>query len=142
MTASERQLELIREFGAIEDPRERFQVIVETAAAKAPPFPKSLQNDSNLVPGCISRVWLSVRAGPGGGIEVHVDSESPALRAIGALYGVIYSGATAAEIVSTEPDFIQRLGIDRHLTPTRLRGLARIREGLVAKVSPFLRVNP
>ncbi len=135
MTASDRQNLLVEEYLLIEDPRERFQLIVETAAAGMPPLPEEERRDENLVPGCVSRVWLSVRRGEGGALEVDIESESPALSGISALFRRIYTGATPGEVLATEPDFVERLGIDRHLTPTRLRGLRRLRERLVEQAT-------
>jgi len=133
MTAAQRQELLIEDYLLIPDARERFQWIVESGAAGLPAFPGEERREENLVPGCVSKTWLSVRRDGAGGVEVRIDSESPALAGIGGLLRRIYSGTSASEILATEPDFIERLGIDRHLTPTRLRGLGRLRETLVEK---------
>ena len=134
MTAAQHQDLIVDEYAVIADSRERFQVIVETAAASMRRFPDEERLDENLVPGCVSRVWLAVRDREDGSIDVWVESEAPALHGIAALFCRVYSGATAAEILATEPDFVTRLGIDRHLTSTRLRGLGRLRERLVDQV--------
>lgn len=138
MTATERQERLIEEYLWIEDPRERFQLIVETAAAGLPPLADADRIEANLVPGCVSRVWLALHEEADGRWQVDIESESPALQGITALYRRIYSGANAAEILATEPLFLERLGIDRHLTPTRLRGLRQLREVLVARTQGSL----
>ena len=39
----------------------------------------------------------------------------------------IYENATPEEIVSTEPEVFDALGIAQNLTPTRLNGLASVR---------------
>jgi cysteine desulfuration protein SufE len=135
MTASGRQDLLVEDYGMIEDPRERFQLIVETAAACAPSLTEAERTEANLVPGCVSKVWLALRPQSDGTLEVLIESESPALAGIAALFCRVYSGSPPAEILTTEPDFIERLGIDRHLTPTRTRGLRRLREMLVERVT-------
>ncbi len=135
MTAADRLERLVEGYLLIEDPRERFQLIVETAAAGLPPLADADRTEANLVPGCVSRVWLSVRPAGGGRRTVEIESESPALQGVAALYRQVYSGATVVEILATEPDFVERLGIDRHLTPTRLRGLRRLREQLVERTA-------
>ncbi len=135
MTAADRLGCLVEEYLLIEDPRERFQLIVETAAAGMEPLAEEYRTEANLVPGCVSRVWLSVRPAAGETVAVDIESESPALQGIAALYRRVYSGATVSEILATEPDFVGRLGIDRHLTPTRLRGLRHLRERLVERAS-------
>lgn len=132
MTAEQRQDQLIEEYRLIPEARERFQLIVETAG-RSGTVPDQERCDANLVPGCVSRVWLSVLPRAGGSVEVMIESESPALSGIAGLFRRVYSGSTPGEILSTEPRFIEALGIDRFLTPTRLRGLRRLREVLVAK---------
>lgn len=136
MTAEQRQEQVIEEYSLIPDPRERFQLIVETAGTMGS-IPDHERCDANLVPGCVSRVWLSVLPRAGGTIEVSIESESPALAGIAGLFRRIYSGSTPGEILSTEPRFLEALAIDRFLTPTRLRGLRRLRECLVEKTRKF-----
>lgn len=135
MTARERQDLLVEDYGMIENSFERFQLIVDTAHSSLAPFPEDLRTDDRLVPGCVSRVWLAVAGTGDGHFEVMIDSEAPALKSIGALFCRIYSGASRSEILETPPDFIDRLAIDRHLTPTRLRGLSQIRKTLVERAS-------
>jgi cysteine desulfuration protein SufE len=135
MTARERQDLLVDDYGIIGNSFERFQLIVDTAHSSLAPFPEDLRTDDRLVPGCVSRVWLAIAGRGDGTFEVMIDSEAPALKSIGALFCRIYSGASRPEILETPPDFIDRLAIDRHLTPTRLRGLSQIRKTLVELVS-------
>ena len=134
MTAAARQDLLVEEYGLIDDPRERFQIIVETSGGRSASLPESDRTAENLVPGCVSKVWLALSPRADGTVEVRMASESPALDGIAALFQRVYSGSTPEEIVSTDPDFIGRLGIDRFLTPTRMRGLRRLREMLVERV--------
>jgi len=135
MTVSERQDLLVEDYLLIENSFERFQVLVDTAHTRLELYPEEFRNDDHLVPGCVSRVWLAVCGNEEGTFDVLLDSEAPALKSIGALFCRVYSGGSGADIVNTPPDFIERLSIDRHLTPTRLRGLRQIREILVERVS-------
>lgn len=134
MTARERQEKVIEDFSFIEDPLERFQVIVETARAEN--FPEHFRKDEFLVPGCTSRVWLAVWS-EDDSLRVGVDSEAPALKGIATLFERIYSDSSKEEISSLEPEFIHRLGIDRQLTPTRRRGVANIRLRLLELIENF-----
>jgi len=38
----------------------------------------------------------------------------------------VYSGRPAPEILATEPDYIQAIGLAKHLSPTRSNGLAAL----------------
>lgn len=118
----------------IENSFERFQVIVDTAHSTVAPFPEALRTDEHLVSGCVSRVWLAVVKSHDGRFEVMIDSEAPALKSIGALFCRMYSGGTAEEIAESSPDFIEQLALDRHLTPTRVRGVNQIRKMLMERV--------
>ena len=44
----------------------------------------------------------------------------------------VYDGGTPAEIAGTEPEVFAALGIDRMLSPTRLNGLAAVRNAIHA----------
>jgi cysteine desulfuration protein SufE len=44
----------------------------------------------------------------------------------------VYSGRPAAEIVATEPAFVQSIGLARHLSPTRSNGLSAMLQTLKA----------
>ncbi|MDF1740648.1 MAG: SufE family protein [Verrucomicrobiales bacterium] len=130
MSVIERQEQLIEDYGIIPDPLERFQLIVESGGGSAEPFPEEARTEANLVPGCVSKVWVTggVKEGI---LDLSIDSEAPALAAIGTLMCRLYSGARFSEVLAVEPDFIAELGIDRNLTPTRLRGLGNIRKRIV-----------
>jgi len=135
MTVRERQDLLVEDYLLIENSFERFQVLVDTAHTRLKPYPEEDRSDDHLVPGCVSRVWLSVRRNDEDTFDVLFDSETPALKSIGALFCRVYSGGSGEDIVKTPPDFIERLSIDRHLTPTRLRGFRQVRAILVGRVN-------
>lgn len=130
MTAAARQEFLIEEYAIIDDPHERFQAFISDL--RPPTWMGPEQPGGNLVPGCVSRVWLEARLADGTP-EFGVLSESPALQAIGNHLARIYSGATLEEIERVEPEFIERLGIVRFLTPTRQRGIRHIRAMIVSR---------
>jgi cysteine desulfuration protein SufE len=131
MTVAERQAELIGEYRIIEHALERFQVILETVPARALPYPEEYRNADHLVPGCTSAVWLAVWELSPDCWAVRIAADTPSLAAIGALFSMIYDGGRGEEIRSVEPEFLAALGIDRQLTPTRLRGLGFLRAKLV-----------
>ena len=135
MSVNARQEQLIEDYGIIPDLLERFQLIVESGGGSAEPFPDESRVDENLVPGCVSKVWV-IGTVKDDFLDLRIDSEAPALAAIGTLLCRLYSGAKVSEVISVEPDFIAELGIDRNLTPTRLRGLGNIRKRIIELAAP------
>jgi cysteine desulfuration protein SufE len=130
MSLIEKQRELIDDYSIIEDPVERFSAIVDRGRS-APPLPDEARSDEYLVPGCTSQVWLTGWLNSENGeptCEFRVEADAPSVHGVAALLCDLYSGATPEEISAVEPECLTALGIDRQLTPTRMRGLGQVRK--------------
>ena len=146
---AEKQRSHIEDYQVIEDAAERFSAIVHQAAA-APALEEAHRAPENLVPGCVSRVWLVGWRDPAtGGCEFRADAEAPTVKGVAVLLARLYSGATPEEVLAVEPEIVCALQIDRQLSPTRLKGLAHIRrrfreiaETLVQNRAPDRRNRP
>jgi cysteine desulfuration protein SufE len=125
MSLAEKQRRIIERYRLIEDPQERLAAV--TARGRKWPAPRNDERvDSNLVPGCSSRVWL-VGETTDGICRFRMDADSPLVKGLAALLCELYDGEAAAEIVATEPEVFESLGFSRTLSPTRLNGVAQIR---------------
>ena len=116
------QAEIAEEFAFFGDWTERYQYLIDLGR-KLPPFPDALKTEENKVTGCQSLVWL-VRSGDARRLEFEAISDSAIVSGLIALLLRVYSGRTAEEILSTEPTFIEAIGLAKHLSPTRSNGLA------------------
>jgi len=126
MTVAEKQRGLIAQLGIIEDPQERLAAIV--SRAKKWPVPvEERRTDQHLVRGCSSRVWLVPELREGR-CYFPLDADSPLVKGIATLLCEVYEGGTPEEVAATDPEIFAALGIDRMLSPTRLNGLAAVRE--------------
>ena len=124
MSINELQDEVIEEFEAFEDWLERYQLILDYAdELKENPFPEADRNAQNLIDGCQSQVWFTVRMEEGKMI-INGDSDAQLVKGIVALLIHVLSGHTPQEILSTELYFIDRIGLRGHLSPTRSNGVA------------------
>ncbi len=94
-----------------------------TWGASCPRFPDDLKREEYKVHGCQSQVWL-VPEGDAGCMRFRAISDSAIVSGLIALVLRVYSGRPAEEIVATSPDFIDSIGLARHLSPTRSNGLA------------------
>jgi cysteine desulfuration protein SufE len=68
-------------------------------------------------------VWINAKL-EDGRIVFTADSDAMIVKGLIALLIKVYSGRTPEEILSTPPDFLKKLGIDSHLSPTRKNGLS------------------
>ncbi len=116
------QSRIIREFELIEDWPERYKYIIKLGS-KLPPMDEREKVDDNLVRGCQSQVWLSTKLDDGK-VLFEADSDAAITKGLVALMVRLYSGQTPETIISTNPEFIQKIGMAQHLSPTRSNGLS------------------
>ena len=123
MTINERQDEVIEEFEAFDDWMDRYQLIVEYAnELKKNPMPESEKTEQNLIDGCQSKVWFTCKY-EDGKLVFNGDSDALLVKGIVALLLYVLSGSTPKEILDSNLYFIERIGLQEHLSPTRSNGV-------------------
>lgn len=125
MTLAEKQQQLIDDYGIIDDPQERLAAIVDRVR-QIPPLPENERTEANRVKGCVSLAWI-VAETRDGRCHFRSDSDSPLVRGLLKLLCDFYSDAPPAEVAATEPALLEKLGLARNLSPTRLNGLRSVR---------------
>ena len=80
------------------------------------------KTDDRLIKGCQSRVWLYTEL-KDGKVIYHADSDAIITKGIVALMVRVLSEHTPKEIVDAPLDFIEKIGLKEHLSPTRANGL-------------------
>jgi len=121
-SAEAAQAAIAEEFAFFGDWTERYQYLIDLGR-KLAPFPDALKVDEFKVTGCQSQVWL-VPSGDAQRMDFVAASDSSIVSGLIALLLRVYSGRPAAEILATEPRFIEAIGLAKHLSPTRSNGLA------------------
>ena len=121
MTINEIQDEIIEEFSEIEDWMDRYQLIIDLGE-EGDVLPAGEKNESNLIDGCQSRVWLQGDNGDGK-LVFTADSDALITKGIIALLIRVLSRHTPQEILDADLYFIDRIGLRQHLSPTRSNGL-------------------
>lgn len=122
--------QVVDDLSVLEEPQERLAYLVDRARS-LPELPSDQRTDAHRVPGCVSIVWLAgeVREGR---CYFRCAAESPIVRGLVAFVADFFSGFTPAEILSTEVDPLETLGIARNLSPTRRNGLNAARRAIRA----------
>lgn len=122
MTIVEKQDRIIREFELLGDWQERYKYIIKLGQ-KLDPLDDKFKIDENLVRGCQSQVWLHTEL-DGDKVIFKADSDAAITKGLVALMVRFYSGETPNTILTTSPEFIKKIGMQEHLSPTRSNGLA------------------
>jgi cysteine desulfuration protein SufE len=120
-SAADAQQEIIDEFAFFSDWTERYQYLIDLGR-KLPEFPEALKREEFKVHGCQSQVWL-VPEGDAERMHFRAISDSAIVSGLIALILRVYSDRPAREILDTEPDYIESIGLAKHLSPTRSNGL-------------------
>ncbi len=121
-SVQEAQEQIVEEFGFFSDWTERYQYLIDLGR-KLPEFPDALRTEEHKVHGCQSQVWL-VAEGDQQCLHFQAISDSAIVSGLIALLMRVYSDRPASEILTTEPTFIDAIGLGKHLSPTRSNGLA------------------
>jgi cysteine desulfuration protein SufE len=121
MSIQEVQEELVEEFQFLDDWMDRYRYIIDLGRT-LPDFPEEWMTDEFKVRGCQSQVWV-VPEHKDGRIHFHATSDAAIVSGLIAIVLRIYSDRTPEEILATQPSFIQGVGLDEHLSPSRSNGL-------------------
>ncbi len=121
MKIEEIQQQIIGEFTGFDDWMDKYNYLIEIGKELKTIDPKyKVQN--NLISGCQSRVWLHAEF-VDGKIHFSADSDAVITRGLISLLIRVLDGKTPEEILDANMDFIQQIGLNEHLSPTRSNGL-------------------
>ena len=124
-TPADNEASLRQAFLPVQDPHERLALITDACAG--PGLPVESRQETDLVSGCVSQVWLC-GAIAGGHLRLRWDAVSPLVRGLAGLVCQVYQDCAAAEIRAYRNSILAELGLNRQLSPTRLRGLAAVEQ--------------
>ena len=115
------QGQIIEEFDFFQDWSEKYQYLIDLGK-NLPEFNDSNRVDSNLIKGCQSKVWLN-SSFDNNIIIFEADSDAIISKGIISLLIRVFSGHTPDEIIAAKIDFIEKIGLNSHLSQTRANGL-------------------
>ena len=121
MTIKETQEEIVEEFALFDEWMEKYQYIIDLGK-DLPLIDEKYKVEENLIKGCQSKVWLHAEL-VDSKIIFTADSDAIITKGIVGLVIRVFSGHTPKEIVETELFFIDQIGLQEHLSPTRSNGL-------------------
>ncbi|MEO1201769.1 MAG: SufE family protein [Pseudomonadota bacterium] len=123
------QQELVEEFALFDDWMDRYQYLIDLGR-RLPEFPEELKNDEHRIKGCQSQVWFTANQRDDGRLGFQAISDAAIVSGLIAVLLRIYSDKQPADILATPPSFIENLGLETHLSPTRSTGLHSMLEAI------------
>ena len=121
MSIKEIQDEIVDEFSMFDDWMQRYEYIIDLGKS-LPLIDEKYKTEDNIIKGCQSKVWVH---GEQNGDKVVFTADSDAILTKGIIAILIrtFSNQKAADILEANTDFIDKIGLKEHLSPTRANGL-------------------
>jgi len=117
----EKQNQIIEEFNFFQDWSEKYQYLIDLGKS-LPDFDQNNRIDSNLINGCQSKVWLN-SSFDDNIVIFEADSDAIISKGIISLLIRVFSGHNPKDILEANIDFIEKIGLNSHLSQTRANGL-------------------
>ncbi len=121
MQIQEIQNEIIEEFELFEDWMQRYEYMISLGKS-LPIIAAEYKTDDYIIKGCQSKVWLH-GALKDGKIEYTADSDAIITKGIIAILIRTYTNQSPEDILASNTNFIDKIGLKEHLSPTRANGL-------------------
>lgn len=122
MSIKEIEEEIISEFELFGDDWEgKYEHLIDLGKS-LPIIDEKDRTEENIIKGCQSRVWLSSEL-KDGKIFFKADSDAIITKGMVALMIRVFNGQTPKDIVDAKLEFINKIGLTEHLSPTRANGL-------------------
>lgn len=121
MNIEETEQEIIDEFEIFDDWMQKYEHLIDLGKS-LPLIDNKYKTDEKLIKGCQSRVWMHSEL-KGGNVIYTADSDAIITKGMVALMVRVLSNHTPTEIVNAKLNFVEKIGLTKHLSPTRSNGL-------------------
>ena len=121
MGIKEKEAEIITQFEHFEEWMDKYNLIIELGK-EMQGLNEEFKTENRLIKGCQSQVWLHAEY-KDKKIYFTADSDAIITKGIASLLIKVLSEETADDILNTELEFIEQIGLKSHLSPNRANGL-------------------
>lgn len=120
-TIAQREAEIVEDFAVFDEWLDKYEHIIELGKT-LPGIDPEFRTEAYKVKGCQSQVWL--QPGTQDGLVVFkADSDAAITKGLVALMVRVLSHQPAAAIAQAPLEFLEKIGLREHLSPTRANGL-------------------
>ena len=121
MTINEIQEKIIEEFSMFDDWMDKYNLLIDLGK-ELPVIDPRFKVKDFLIEGCQSKVWLHPEYN-GNIISFTADSDAIITKGMVALMIRVLSNQTPDDIMTAKLEFVEKIGLTQHLSPTRSNGL-------------------
>ena len=121
MKIKEIQDQIVEEFDIFDSWMDKYEYLIELGKS-VPVIDDINKTDDNIIKGCQSKVWLHAIE-DNGKVNFFADSDAIITKGIISLLIRTFSGQKPQDIIESDLDFIDKIGLRQHLSPNRANGL-------------------
>jgi len=121
MSVKEEQSKIVEKFAELDDWEDKYSLLIKMGKELGELDPE-IKIDKNKISGCQSQVWMHAKL-ENEKMIIYGDSDAMIVKGLVALLIRVYSNQNPEDILSSPPKFLNQIGIDNHLSPTRKNGL-------------------
>ncbi|HAB27793.1 MAG: Fe-S metabolism protein SufE [Xanthomarina sp.] len=121
MSIQDIQNDIIEEFAMFDDWEERYQYMIDLGKT-LPLIDEQYKTDDYLIKGCQSKVWVHANM-ENNKVVFTADSDAIITKGVIAILIRVFSNQHPKDIIDANTDFIDKIGLKEHLSPTRANGL-------------------
>ena len=122
MSMIEKAEAIVEEFSMFDDWMDKYSYIIEMGE-EAEPMEEDEKTKQNLISGCQSQLWLTVK-NEDGKLYFKADSDAIITKGIANVLLRVINGETPQDILDNDLSFLDEIGLKEHLSPTRSNGLS------------------
>ncbi len=126
---------IVQRFQRRPDPKQRYQQLL-WYANKLDAMDEAAKTPENRVHGCVSQVYITADF-DGETVTYQGDADAQLVKGLVALLIEGLNELTPAEILAVQPDFIETMGLNVSLTPSRANGFYNIFQTMKKKAMGF-----
>ncbi len=120
-TIEKTEAEIVEDFSFFDNWEDKYEYIIDFGKSLKPMNPV-YKTDENKVAGCVSQVWLHTEY-KNGKLYFQADSDAIITKGLVGLLVKVLSGKEPKDIINAKLEFIDKIGMKEHLSPTRSNGL-------------------
>lgn len=121
MSVAEEQNKIVEKFSELEEWEDKYSLLIKMGKDLGELDPE-IKIEKNKISGCQSQVWMHAKI-EDNKMVIFGDSDAMIVKGLVAMLIKVYSNQKPEDILSSPPEFLNKIGIDKHLSPTRKNGL-------------------
>ena len=125
LSLNEEIFDIIDEFTFFDDWSDKYQHLIDQGK-KIERIEENLKIEKNKIKGCQSNVYFFSKTDDDGIIYFSGESDAAIVQGLMAILFRVFSGRNPNDILSSNADFLNKIGLDKHFSPTRKNGLSHI----------------